>query len=1200
MKKRDRMMAMALAAVVTATSMPTVAFAEDTAPSENGGGTTTTTSNSDGSTTTTTSNADGSSSSTTTNADGSSSVTNTSAPASSEPSPGKTSTVTVTTTVTYSADGVQTGESTTKETVDTEKRETGNEDGSVTKVDNTDTKTETEGTDTSNGGTTTTESTENTWDHSTETSKTEDAPDNNTPGEPTGTGFADENSSETDQFVSDFQEGTTVTDSKMEGGNEYSESMKQTDAQGRPIAENGYAGGGGGTTEEHSVSERTETEISRTEGEFTESETQPEDEQVEGEAFTQDGETQKGEGIPSTDIPLDSDAPLTGTVDPANTTATVTQDMTGLYNEMLAGKHNEVKDAAAAEAGKCDTEGYTAVADENGNAVSHSQNDAGDDVYTSTFTNENGDTITKEVTVKKVTDGTNVSFTTTTTLTTTPANYDEDYTGTGLAEEDKYFADPEFTKPIEKETAEDGTVKYFYMDGENKVYLNTADGQSLYDYAYGELQETDTEPVITYTLPERPAPQDDTEPDADGHLRKYTVEDVYDEQGNLYGYRTITTIYNAAGEVIGGGESYLMGEKTVTETKKEVEKTTTIDIYKQTTEVTERTVTKTVTESVVNYTLDDAARDLVVNWLSSGAGENHGDLEELLNNIIPSQDLYEYDSISEYKAQDLASWLSWQTDSDGATLTSGQMELIGTALASIFLVADSDGVTHYVKQYKLEDNNKNDFYAYCMEFGQALDWDGAYVMENLNEVDYIGGDEAKENIRKVVYNGFWGTEEGVGSMANFKQMLLDAGGWTQAEVDAITAGQAMTATQAAIWHYGNDGDLNLEDVYYDNGTAYAESDVDTEKKQIVYQDMYKSGNSTLVTDYEYSDNLIVTKIYNTLLGLDNVEDATTELIDADDLTAASITAAGKVTGEALDTMVESLGVTEEQAAVLKETIKAANEDNDSTNDIYDTNVSFTMAVVPTANDSLTVIVQSSDGAVYTKNLNTMTPDDNGTYTINNIPLRENVTINLSIDGTQNLQNGVYVYRSAAFDTSDTTQAHSQTMVGMATGTVKRTVELDMNLSFNVDEADAQMDGSSNTSNYSRKDRNVSKTNLEKHDEIVTALVEVTKTETLFTSEEWYEEYEDTWSYGGGGGNNDNDDEEEDDDDDERIDIFEDDVPLADDPGMVLGEEEPMVLGEEEEPMLIAATGDSNHMTAGFGGMFAALAGMFFLRKKKEN
>ena len=64
-----------------------------------------------------------------------------------------------------------------------------------------------------------------------------------------------------------------------------------------------------------------------------------------------------------------------------------------------------------------------------------------------------------------------------------------------------------------------------------------------------------------------------------------------------------------------------------------------------------------------------------------------------------------------------------------------------------------------------------------------------------------------------------------------------------------------------------------------------------------------------------------------------------------------------------------------------------------------------------------------------------------------------------------------------------------------------------------------------------------------------------------------------------------------------------DVPLTESPqeDVVAGTEdveEPMVLDAEDE--LIAVTGDNNHMKAGFGGMFAALAGMFMLRKKKEN
>ena len=54
-----------------------------------------------------------------------------------------------------------------------------------------------------------------------------------------------------------------------------------------------------------------------------------------------------------------------------------------------------------------------------------------------------------------------------------------------------------------------------------------------------------------------------------------------------------------------------------------------------------------------------------------------------------------------------------------------------------------------------------------------------------------------------------------------------------------------------------------------------------------------------------------------------------------------------------------------------------------------------------------------------------------------------------------------------------------------------------------------------------------------------------------------------------------------------VDIDEEEVPLA---------EAPMVAGAEDA----AATGDSNHMAAGFAGMLAALAGMVGLKRRKEN
>ncbi|WP_458408039.1 LPXTG cell wall anchor domain-containing protein, partial [Anaerotignum sp.] len=63
-------------------------------------------------------------------------------------------------------------------------------------------------------------------------------------------------------------------------------------------------------------------------------------------------------------------------------------------------------------------------------------------------------------------------------------------------------------------------------------------------------------------------------------------------------------------------------------------------------------------------------------------------------------------------------------------------------------------------------------------------------------------------------------------------------------------------------------------------------------------------------------------------------------------------------------------------------------------------------------------------------------------------------------------------------------------------------------------------------------------------------------------------------------------------DEELMDIGDEGAPLGD-----KELEDPMVLGDDE---IIAATGDSNHMTGAFGGMFAALAGMFLLRKRKED
>ena len=76
----------------------------------------------------------------------------------------------------------------------------------------------------------------------------------------------------------------------------------------------------------------------------------------------------------------------------------------------------------------------------------------------------------------------------------------------------------------------------------------------------------------------------------------------------------------------------------------------------------------------------------------------------------------------------------------------------------------------------------------------------------------------------------------------------------------------------------------------------------------------------------------------------------------------------------------------------------------------------------------------------------------------------------------------------------------------------------------------------------------------------------------------------------------------------QVDLPDEDVPLADAP-VVEGEDVEFIMDEEvplvewvldaEDVSGNPQTGDSNHMAAGFGGMLTALAGMFMLRRKKE-
>lgn len=137
---------------------------------------------------------------------------------------------------------------------------------------------------------------------------------------------------------------------------------------------------------------------------------------------------------------------------------------------------------------------------------------------------------------------------------------------------------------------------------------------------------------------------------------------------------------------------------------------------------------------------------------------------------------------------------------------------------------------------------------------------------------------------------------------------------------------------------------------------------------------------------------------------------------------------------------------------------ANNQDDNSNNDVYDTSLKFSLVVTPDADkDDLTVkVVDSNGNTIRTGRIagtaqdgeDVLEADENGYYTFSNLQLQENseTTFNLTIEGTQFLEEGVYVFQSIEDGKS------SQNMIGKYTGDVDVSVSAEVSLTFNVEES----------------------------------------------------------------------------------------------------------------------------------------------------
>lgn len=399
------------------------------------------------------------------------------------------------------------------------------------------------------------------------------------------------------------------------------------------------------------------------------------------------------------------------------------------------------------------------------------------------------------------------------------------------------------------------------------------------------------------------------------------------------------------------------------------------------------------------------------------------------------------------------------TKADGTVLT-----VNGIPTTDINAVFDQNtGVR--ASQFLLKDEAGNTVYAYCIDLDVTTSEGVWYCISNLEDSDYFTSEDAENHIRAIVTNGYWGTssepdengEYQTGSLAKIKESMKDAIENGELEdtvtisyrkdgiivteefylpdlIDGLTEGEALDMTQAAIWSYSNGSQAVQDgnDGAIVGGTTYGDT---------------ANGNSRKTDDPEGMARM--TALYNWLMNLAPQESTTTVINEKNFVSNLSLTVGDKVSDA------------------------AANADNDIGNDVYNVDVNFTLEFTPTENDDLLVKIKYTDfdgteqelvkrlagTAAEGEAYETIVPDADGNYTIGGLKLSENkdFTFDLRLEGTQYLEQGVYIYTSESAATDQNKDGvvsedeHYQTMVGIAEGFRNVDVSLAVTVSFDVDE-----------------------------------------------------------------------------------------------------------------------------------------------------
>lgn len=514
-----------------------------------------------------------------------------------------------------------------------------------------------------------------------------------------------------------------------------------------------------------------------------------------------------------------------------------------------------------------------------------------------------------------------------------------------------------------------------------------------------------------------------------------------------------------------------------TDTNTWTETTTRTDDKQQQTEYRTKTI---------RVVLDNSGRTVVGVWKSA---EDYSTTTP--DDTIKPYEKYISDGSSDANAFLNGKHLSDDTPGEVGTLK-GQFTYTGYGVCSTVLIK-LEGKYDYnysAHQFELTGKDGEKHYVYCADMETDAKLGSAYDMSNIEDASYYQGENAVDHIKAIAMNGYWGTLNNDGSLEAIQQLLREykakgdpaldkVNSLTEAEIKALDEGFALSATQAALWKFGNcDGDVWVKDSLFENcGTCHGLGNSTGSH----YCRVQIDGDKGLETQRKAAQALYQLLVSDTLMYDNKVQHTETDMIGLEDINSASITVKERADLNTVD-----------------QAVRAAAE-----NDVYNTDVSFNLAVVPGEGDSLIVRIYNGDEVVATRRLSgedsegygVIQPDENGNYTIRDIQLAENVNITLKLEGTQVLQPGVYLYQSAG----------SQTFVGVSTGKAKRELNLEVNMSFEVEDAtqNTQASGTGYTTTESWRETTVteqdkrSQTNVDlERDSTIKVTTTVTEKKTI--------------------------------------------------------------------------------------------------------